>query len=153
MNRPKGNLCAEMFFEPRAVRSGSIGTSPKRQKEINSAIAIKRAECSSKNIQKLAIRTKNPSTSLDIADAALRRRDILYAQRAFIRHTAGWWCDIDADMQENLLRLIEHRHDGSITQAEFSLAVRSARRSITGSTPTQHNYWQAYRSNGLSSGW
>jgi hypothetical protein len=149
MKWPESKLSAEMFFQPRVVRSGTEGQSRKAQAQINEAVsdlAARRTATRTRRIIDKADRKKSPSSpshgvSLEQELAVSQRlSDIRDAQRHFLK-TSDWINDADDDTRESMLRLIELRMDGKITQKEYSATMRSSRDAVRGPSVRDPNYY------------
>jgi len=143
---------AELYFEPRIVRSGTIGSTKACQEEINNAIAIEQVTRTSKRIRKLTLRLAKKNR---LNDEILNQPDlgIIETQRAFIKN-CDWWRDAGEEQKESVLLLIVMLRDGRVTPAEYRVAIKSIAEIVRGSIIAGPQY---YRSEAhpwkLSGGW
>ena len=133
------NNNAGFYFELRRVYSGSIGTTTKRQNEINDAIATERAARTSKRVARLIQR---PAKEDDLHQRAIDlSREVRDAQSAFIK-SCSWWSDANDDQQEQVLLMIVMLHAGRISPAEYRVAVKGIAESVSGSVVASPQYYR-----------
>ncbi len=121
---------AELYFEPRFVRSGTIGSTKACQEEINNAIAVEQETRKTKHIRKLMLRR---ARKYRLNDEILNQKDVglIETQRAFIKN-CDWWREAGEEQKESVLLLIVMLRDGRVTPAEYRFAIKSIAEIVRG---------------------
>jgi hypothetical protein len=136
---------AELYFAPRVVRSGNIGSTKACQEEINNAIAVKKALRTSKRIQKLtsrAARKVQPGdATVDAGALSPQDREIRETQRDFIKN-CDWWRYAGEEQQESVLQIIVMLRDGRVTPAEYRVAIKSIAEIVRGPKISGPQYYR-----------
>lgn len=138
-------LGAELYFAPRVVRSGTIGSTKACQEEINNAIAVKKALRTSKRIQKLTSRAAQkiqPGDAIvDTGTFSHQDPEIRETQRAFIKN-CDWWNDACGDYKEKVLHLIALLGSKRITPSEYRSAIKGIAAAVRGPTLSGPQYYR-----------
>jgi hypothetical protein len=132
---------AELYFEPRVVRSGTIGSTKASQDEINNAIAVESELRTSKRVKKLTSRPAKKYRANDVSALSQTDSEVIETQRAFIQN-CDWWRHAREEQQESVLQIIVMLRDGRVTPAEYRVAIKSIAEIVRGPKISGPQYYR-----------